>query len=234
MPILEVTNMSAGYGSTVIVHGVSIRAEKGKIVSIIGPNGAGKSTLLKAIVAELKQDGKVTFKGEDVSGLPRQTLVRKGIGYVPQSRDVFPSLTINENLEMGGYMLRNKEMRKRREAVLSRFPQLQRAVSRPASTLSGGERKMLGIGRVLMGEPDVMLLDEPGAGLSPEYSRIVREHIVGLSQEGTCIVQVEQQAKEALKIAQWAYVMVAGRMRHEGPGPELLENEDIGFMFLGR
>src|SRR5579872_261089 len=162
--------MSSGYGSMVIVHSVSIKAEAGQVVSIIGPNGAGKSTLLKAVVAELKQDGEVVFKGENVSGLPRQTLVRKGLGYVPQTRDVFPSLSINENLEMGGYMLRNKEMRVRREAVLARFPQLQRAVKRPASTLSGGERKMLGIGRVLMAEPDVMLLDEPGAGLSPEYA----------------------------------------------------------------
>jgi branched-chain amino acid transport system ATP-binding protein len=234
VPILEVNRMSSGYGSMVIVHSVSIKAEAGQVVSIIGPNGAGKSTLLKAVVAELKQDGEVIFKGENVSGLARQTLVRKGLGYVPQINDVFPSLTINENLEMGGYMLKKREMRARRERVLTRFPQLQRAINRAASTLSGGERKMLGIGRVLMAEPDVMLLDEPGAGLSPEYARIVREHIVALAEEGCCIVQVEQQAKEALKIAQWAYVMVAGRMRHEGPSRELLENADIGSMFLGR
>lgn len=234
LAILEVTDMTAGYGSTMIVHGVSMRADLGQVISIIGPNGAGKSTLLKAIAAELKQGGHVSLKGEDVTGLPRQTLVRKGMGYVPQTQEVFPSLTINENLEMGGYMLKKREMLLRRERIMERFPQLQKAVKRPASTLSGGERKMLGIGRVLMAEPQVMLLDEPGAGLSPEYAHVVREHIISLTEEGRCVVQVEQHAKEALKMAHWAYVMVAGRVRHEGPGPELLEDSDIGSMFLGR
>lgn len=234
MALLEVENLSAGYGAMMIVHEVSVKADAGQIVALIGPNGAGKSTLLKAIASELKPEGAVRFKGEDVTGIPRQNLVRKGLGYVPQTRDVFTSLSVDENLEMGGYILRKEAVRTRRQRVLDRFPQLKPATKRAASTLSGGERKMLGIGRVLMGEPEVMLLDEPGAGLSPEYARVVREHIVELAREGTCILMVEQQAIEALKIADWAYVMVAGRIRHEGPGKELLENEDIGAMFLGR
>jgi ABC-type branched-subunit amino acid transport system ATPase component len=232
--LLEVDKLSAGYGAMMIVHDVSVSADAGQIVTLIGPNGAGKSTLLKAIASELKPQGRVQFKGQDVTGIPRQNLVRKGLGYVPQTRDVFPSLSVDENLEMGGYTLRKEAVRTQRQRVLDRFPQLKPATKRAASTLSGGERKMLGIGRVLMAEPEVMLLDEPGAGLSPEYARVVREHIVELAREGTSILMVEQQAVEALKIADWAYVMVAGRIRHQGPGQDLLNNEDIGAMFLGR
>ncbi|MCL6596469.1 MAG: ABC transporter ATP-binding protein [Firmicutes bacterium] len=224
-----------GYGSTVIVHGVSLRAEEGQIVSIIGPNGAGKSTLLKAVAGQLrKQSGRVLLRGEDVSTLSHDVLARRGIGFVPQNRDVFPSLTVEENLEMGGYLLPPPVVRERKEEVLSRFPQLRPALHRRASTLSGGERKMLGVGRVLMMKPDVLLLDEPSAGLSPEYTQTLLQHIVQLAKEGNTVVMVEQHAAEALSLADWAYVLVAGATRHEGPGRMLLENEDIGAMFLGK
>ena len=216
-----------------IVHGVSLQADAGEIVTIIGPNGAGKSTFIKGIAAELKYEGTVELQGANVTGMASQDLVRKGLGYVPQIRDVFPSLSVGENLEIGGYMLRKHEVRQRREAVLERFPQLKPALKRPAATLSGGERKMLGIGRVLMANPQVMLLDEPSAGLSPQYTRVVHEHIVELAKEGRCIVMVEQRAMEALRMANRAYLMVGGRVRYDGPSSDLLEDADVGRMFLG-
>lgn len=233
MTVLSVHEMVTGYGPMTIVHGVSLQADEGEIVTIIGPNGAGKSTLIKGIAAELKYEGAVELLGQDVTGSASQDLVRKGLGYVPQIRDVFPSLTVNENLEIGGYMLRKQEVRQRRDAVLDRFAQLKPALKRQAATLSGGERKMLGIGRVLMANPRVMLLDEPSAGLSPQYTRIVHEHVVELAKEGRCIVMVEQRAVEALRMADRAYVMVGGRVRFDGSSAELLEDADMGRMFLG-
>jgi ABC-type branched-subunit amino acid transport system ATPase component len=231
--VLAVNEMSTGYGPTIIVHNVSLQAHAGEIVTIIGPNGAGKSTFIKGIAAELKYTGRVELQGKDVTGRASQDLVRDGLGYVPQIRDVFPSLTVSENLEIGGYMMRKKEVRERRDDVLERFPPLKPAVKRQASTLSGGERKMLAIGRVLMANPRVVLLDEPSAGLSPQYTRVVHDHIVELAKEGRCIVMVEQRAIEALRMADRAYLLVSGRIRYEGSSTGLLEDEDMGRMFLG-
>jgi ABC-type branched-subunit amino acid transport system ATPase component len=233
LTVLVVTDMTTGYGPVTIVHGVSLHASPGEIVTIIGPNGAGKSTLIKGVAAELKYTGTVSLLGKDVTGVASQNLVRDGLGYVPQIRDVFPSLTVNENMEIGGYMLGKQEVRKRRDEVIERFPQLKPALKRQAATLSGGERKMLGIARVLMANPQVILLDEPSAGLSPQYTRVVHDHIVELAKEGRCIVMVEQRAVEALRMANRAYLMVSGRIRYEGSGTALLEDQDMGRMFLG-
>lgn len=235
MTVLEATEVVTGYGQTEIVHGVSLSVNAGEVVSIIGPNGAGKSTLIKAIAGSLPlHRGSVSLEGADISRLAQDIRVRKGMGYVPQTRDVFPSLTVRENLAMGGYLCKRKELATRRDAVLDRFPQLSRVIDSRAGKLSGGERKLVGIGRVLMANPTVLLLDEPSAGLSPQYAAVVRDHIQALANEGQALLMVEQHAIEALEISQRAIVLVAGNVHYFGAADELLRDEDLGQMFLGR
>lgn len=234
MALLEIENLSTGYGGAPIVKSVSLHGDAGKVTAILGPNGAGKSTLLKAIAGELRWDGIIRLKGEVITGLPGQHLVRRGLGYVAQTRDVFPSLTVRENLEIGGYTLSRKVRVARLASMIDRFPVLGRTISRAASTLSGGERKILGIGRVLMTEPDLLLLDEPTAGLAPQVARNIREHIRSLATEERGVVMVEQQAVEALRMADRGYILVAGEVRHVGSAEELLCDSDIGAMFLGK
>ena len=231
--VLRAEGITAGYGPVPIIHEVSLSAEAGRIVAILGPNGAGKSTLLKAIFGYLKpRAGRVFLRGADVTGLAPEALVSRGIGYVPQVSNVFPTLTVRENLEMGAY-LRRGAVREHIDAVLSIFPDLGRALERRAGTLSGGQRSMLAMGRGLMLDPAVLLLDEPTAGLAPEYTREVWRQIKRVAESGTAVVVVEQNATAALQAADWAYVLVAGRNRHADRAGALLDNPDLGRMFLG-
>ena len=231
--VFRADGITAGYGPVPIVQDVSIRAEAGQIVAILGPNGAGKSTLLKALFGYLKpRSGHLFVSGTDVTGLAPEELVRRGIGYVPQVGNVFPGLTVRENLEMGAY-LRRTGVREQLNAVLGTFPDLGRALERRAGTLSGGQRSMLAMGRGLMLDPTVLLLDEPTAGLAPEYIGEVWRQVKRVAAAGTTIVVVEQNATAALQAADWAYVLVAGRNRHDDKASVLLDNPDLGRMFLG-
>jgi ABC-type branched-subunit amino acid transport system ATPase component len=235
MNSLTAEDVVTGYGKTEIVHGVSLSVEPGQVVSIIGPNGAGKSTLIKAIAGALPtQKGRVRLGDTDLTKAGQDVRTRLGIGYVPQTKDVFPSLTVKENLAMGGYLCDRKTLDRRRDEVLDRFPQLKRVIDSRAGKLSGGERKLVGIGRVLMAEPSVLLLDEPSAGLSPQYAAVVRDHIVALATDGKALLVVEQHAVEALEISHEAMVLVAGSAHYYGSAGQLLRDEDLGQMFLGR
>lgn len=234
-PLLQVENLSAGYGRDAVVVGVSLRLRAGEIACIIGPNGAGKSTLIKAIANEaVTLGGRVVLRARDITRLGASELARLGVGWVPQLNDVFATLTVRENLEMGGYLMPPRQVPERVEEVLRLFPILQPLEHRTAGKLSGGERKVLALGRALMPKPSILLLDEPTANLSPEMSRMVLEdYIVALAAQGVGVVLVEQRAVAALKISDWGYVMIGGRLTVEGRASELLERDDMSNVFLG-
>jgi len=235
-PVLEVRDLVAGYGAAPIVHGVAVSVGAGEVATIVGPNGAGKSTLLKAITGQCEiLGGSVHLEGNDVTGLRGDRLARRGIGYVPQVKDVFGALTVQDNLEMGGYLLPRRDIAARVDEVLATFPALAQMRTRTASKLSGGERKMLAIARVLMLRPRVIILDEPTANLAPTLARDVLEHQVrALAQAGSAVVLVEQRASEALAVGDWGYLLVAGRLTVSSAASELVAREDIGELFLGR
>jgi ABC-type branched-subunit amino acid transport system ATPase component len=208
----------------------------GEIVTIVGPNGAGKSTFLKAVVGMIPaMDGRVSLEGEDVTNMRANHLAKRGLGYVPQVNDVFDTLNVLDNLGMGGYLLTKAEVPRRVEAVLDVFPALKKMLKRTASKLSGGERKMLAMARVLMLQPRILVLDEPTSNLSSELSRVLlEEHVLRLSRAGTAVLIVEQKALAALAVSDWAYVMAGGTMKVSSDAKELLAREDIGEVFLGR
>ena len=236
MAVLRLQEVAAGYGAAAIVSGVSISVGPGEVVSVIGPNGAGKSTLLKAITGRLPvMTGMVTFGDRDITNMRGHRLARMGLGFVPQTKDVFDTLTVTENLEMGGYLLTKAQLTGRIEAVLSTFPALADMRSRTASKLSGGERKMLAVARVLMLEPAVLILDEPTSNLSPELSRaVLRDQVRRLADSGTAVLLVEQKAFEALGVSDWAYILVAGRIEIAGRASEIVARPDIREVFLGQ
>jgi ABC-type branched-subunit amino acid transport system ATPase component len=232
MSILEVEGVVSGYTDIDILNGVSINVEKGKIVSIIGPNGAGKSTLLKTIIGMLKpRSGRIMFEGRDIAGMTTHTIVAQGMGFVPQEKNTFPSLTVMENLEMGAFL--KHEIGDILDEVYHIFPVLQEKSHQRATTLSGGEIKMLAMGRAMMLEPNVLLLDEPTAGLSPKFREIVFEKIRDINDTGTTILMVEQNAKKALSISHRGYVLEIGQNRFEGEGLSLLEDENVLKLYLG-
>jgi ABC-type branched-subunit amino acid transport system ATPase component len=233
---LQVEDLAAGYGGAPIVNEASARVGLGEIVTIVGPNGAGKSTLLKAVVGMIPaMHGRVTLAGEDVTNMRANLLARRGLGYVPQVNDVFDTLTVADNLSMGGYLLPRPEIPRRTEAVLEVFPALKRMLKRTASKLSGGERKMLAMARVLMLEPKLLVLDEPTSNLSAELSRVLlEEHVSRLGKAGAAVLIVEQKALAALQISDWAYVMAGGTVTLSSGAKELLARKDIGEVFLGR
>ncbi|MBA7673898.1 High-affinity branched-chain amino acid transport ATP-binding protein LivF [subsurface metagenome] len=233
MSLLEVSNVVAGYGETEILHGVSITIEKGQIVTIIGPNGSGKSTLLKTIFGLLQpKKGRVRFRKEDITGIAPEVVVRKGLSYVPQSSNVFPSLSINENLEMGAFV-RTDDFRQRLEEVYDLFPDLAERRKDRAGTLSGGQRQMLALARALMLDPVLLLLDEPSAGLAPNLVNSVFEKILGINSAGVAILLVEQNAREALGLSSWGYVLASGQNQLEDRGENLLKNPEIVKLYLG-
>jgi len=227
-PLLQADEVSFGYGSLMIVDQVSIGVGAGEIVALLGPNGAGKSTLVKGLIGHLPlRGGVIRLNGSDISTTPVPTRVRMGVGYVPQIRDVFPPLTVWENLGMGGYPLPRRAVRERAEAVLGIFPSLKDKHRRRAGTLSGGERKMLAIGRALMANPSLLILDEPTSNLAPIVVRGVLEEIVGgLAEAGQAVLMVEQRVKMTLEVASFGYVLVQGKVRLARSARELRDAED--------
>jgi branched-chain amino acid transport system ATP-binding protein len=231
---LDIHGLTAGYGGPPIIEDIVVRAKAGEITALVGPNGAGKSTLLKAIAGVIRPSaGTVTLGGLDVSGRPPEQLVRAGLSYVPQVANVFPNMTIRENLEMGGYVRRRRGLKARIDEMFTLFPDLQTASRRPARTLSGGQRNMLAMARGLMTEPSVMLLDEPTAGLSPIYVTAVWDHVVTVRALGVAVVVVEQNTRRTLQYADWAFVLTLGRNALEGTGKDLLSNPEVANLYIG-
>ncbi len=233
MPLLEVRDIHSGYGDMEVLHGISIHVDSGEIVTIIGPNGAGKSTLLKTVFGLLKPTaGRVLFQGQDITGLPPHRIVQLGMCYVPQVDNVFPSLTVQENLEMGGFILRG-DLRERLERVYRLFPVLRERRRQRVGKMSGGERQMVAMGRALIMDPSLLLLDEPTAALAPNLVTQVFESIQRIRDSGVAILIVEQNARQALEISDRGYVFVDGMNRYQGSGRELLADEEVGRLFLG-
>ena len=233
MSVLRVERVSAGYEQMEILHDVSIEVRVGEIVTLIGPNGAGKSTLMKTVFGLLRpRRGIIQLEGDDITGLAPSALVRRGISYVPQVDNVFPSLTVEENLEMGA-VIRRDDVRPRLEEVLALFPNLRAKRRLEAGGLSGGERQMVAMGRALMLDPRLLLLDEPSAGLSPVLVDTVFEKIEAINRGGVAILLVEQSAREALRRSHRGYLLAGGQVRLEGSGPALLENPDVARLYLG-
>jgi branched-chain amino acid transport system ATP-binding protein len=232
--LLKAEAVVAGYLPGVdILRGVDLTLDDGELVGIIGPNGAGKSTLIKAIFGLVPvRDGFVTLRGRDISNLAAHTLVALGVGYVPQRANVFPSLTVEDNLRMGLY-LDPKSWDERVAAVVEIFPLLADRSDQRAGYLSGGERQMVAIGRALMMDPSVLLLDEPSAGLSPGNQDLVFERVRRIADSGVSIVMVEQNARRCLQIADRAYVLDQGRNAHTGPGRDLLHDPRVIDLYLG-
>ncbi len=233
MSLLEVKGIYGGYGGADILHGVEFRVEPGEIVVIIGPNGAGKSTVMKAIFGLVSvREGHIFFIGEEITNLRTDIIVRRGMCYVPQEYNVFPSLTIKENLEMGAF-IRTDDISEQLEHVYEIFPLLKERRRQTAGSLSGGERQMVAIGRALMLEPRLLMLDEPTAGLSPRFVDLIFERIRAINDLGISLLMVEQNARHALSFAQRGYIMTIGQCRFEDTGPNLLANPDVAEMFLG-
>jgi len=231
---LSVEGLTAGYGGPPIIEQVNLTARRGAITAIVGPNGAGKSTLLKAVAGLIRPAaGRVFVEGKEVSGLPAEKLIRRGVAYVPQVENVFPDLTVRENLDMGGYV-RKSGTRERIEQLFLLFPDLKASAHRRASTLSGGQRTMLALARGLMVDPAVLILDEPSAGLSPRFQGLLWERIEQIRSTNVAVVIVEQNTRETLRHAQWAYVLVLGRNRLEGTGHDLLEDDEVVDLYVGR
>jgi ABC-type branched-subunit amino acid transport system ATPase component len=233
--VLRVEGITAGYyGGPPIIEQVSIQAHRGAITAIVGPNGAGKSTLLKAVAGLIRPTaGRIFIQGKEITGQPAEAVVRRGIAYVPQVENVFPDLTIRENLDMGGY-IRKSGVRERIEQLFELFPDLKASAHRHASMLSGGQRTMLALARGLMVDPAVLILDEPSAGLSPRFQGLIWERIEQIRSTNVAILIVEQNTRETLRHAQWAYVFVLGKNRLEGTGRDLLEDPEVVNLYVGR
>ena len=233
MSLLEVSGVYGGYGGVDILNGVNLRVEDGEIIVVIGANGAGKSTAMKAIVGLVQiREGSVTFDGAEITRKRPDEVARLRLCYVPQERNVFPSLTVQENLEMGAY-LRNDDYSAQMEAVYEIFPPLREKRSQEAGTLSGGQRQMVAMGRALMLDPRLLLLDEPTAGLSPKITEQIFDKIKEINAHGVGILMVEQNARDSLALADRGYVLAMGRNRFEDTGANLLANHEVAEMFLG-
>jgi ABC-type branched-subunit amino acid transport system ATPase component len=232
---LRAAGVTAGYGADPVIRDITVHADPGEVVSLVGANGSGKSTLLKSLVGVVRVSaGAVTVGETDVTNWPPEDVARAGVGYVPQVDDVFAPLTVRENLEMGGYLLRPKEVRDRVDRVIAVFPRLGSMLTRHAGKLSGGERKMLAMGRVLMLEPSVFLLDEPTANLAPAVARaLLEEHVRRLAQDGASVLVVEQRARAVLAISDRTYVLAGGQVRMEGTPAELAASPAFVESFLG-
>ena len=234
MSLLEMTDLHGGYGGVDILNGVDIRVGPGEIVTVIGPNGAGKSTALKAVFGLIKvRRGDIRFEEERILGLEPHQIVRRGLCYVPQESNVFTTLTVRENLEMGAF-IRSDDYSAQFEQVYEIFPLLWERRSTPARTLSGGQRQMVAIGRALMLEPKLLLLDEPTAGLAPQFADLILEKVREINGRGVGILMVEQNARQALELSHRGYVLTMGSNRFEDTGANLLANREVAEMFLGR
>ncbi len=233
MTLLEASQMTGGYGEMDILDAVDLSVDAGEIVSVIGPNGAGKSTAMKAIfgIVHLRQ-GRVTFDGEDITNVATESQVRRGIAYVPQERNIFPNLTVHENLEMGAF-IRSDDISASLAHIYELFPPLLEKKRQPAGELSGGQRQMVAIGRALMVAPKLLMLDEPTAGLSPKFMAEIFDRIIAVNNTGVGILMVEQNARQALEISHRGYVLATGRNRFTDAGASLLANDEVTKSFLG-
>ncbi len=233
--LLEVEEVFAGYGKIEVLHGTSIRVREGEIVCIIGPNGSGKSTLLKTIVGLLKPTrGSVRLSGKEVGRLDPQEKVRLGMAYIPQGRNVFPSLTVLENLQMGGVSLGDAgAVRRAVEEVLEEYPVLKGRVRAQAGNLSGGEKQILALARAVMTRPRLILLDEPSIGLAPRIIEEIYNRLQEINRRGVSLAIVEQNARKALAVAHRGYVLDLGVTRLEDTGAHLLDNEEVRMLYLG-
>ena len=233
MSFLIGENMTGGYGGADILHDCTIGVEQGEIAVVVGPNGAGKSTAMKAVFGMLNiREGKVLMDGEDISSLSPQARVQKGMGFVPQNNNVFTTMTVEENLEMGAF-IREDEISATMAQVFELFPILKEKRSQPAGELSGGQRQQVAVGRALMTQPKVLMLDEPTAGVSPIVMDELFDRIIEIAKTGIAILMVEQNAKQALNIADKGYVLVQGRNRYTDTGEALMNDPEVRKAFLG-
>lgn len=233
MALLEARNVHGGYGGMNILNGVSMAIEADEVGVIVGPNGAGKSTMLKAIFGLLEvNQGEILLRGEPITNLSPDRLVHRGMGFVPQEKNIFPSLTVEENLEMGAY-IHPQRFRSMLEQIYDFFPPLKDKRRQPAGELSGGQRQMVAMGRALMVEPSLLLLDEPTAGLSPLYMNEIFARVQEINAAGVGILMVEQHAKQALAIADKGFVLAAGQNRFTDTGDNLLNDPEVAKSFLG-
>ena len=234
MSLLEVDALEAGYDDALVLRGVSLRADAHEIVAVIGPNGAGKSTMLKAVYGlVMRRGGSVRFDGEDVTGMRPDRLTRRGLNFVPQTANVFPSLTLAENLHVSALVLPKGERRAAGERMRELFPILAERPGQRAGTLSGGQRKLVALARALVTQPRLLLLDEPSAGLSPQAMDTVFQKLVEINGLGIGIVMVEQNARRALALAHRGYVLDTGRNAIEGSGADLLRDPQVSALYLG-
>jgi len=233
MSLLDVRGLEAGYGDLQVLFGVDLHVEEGEYVAIVGPNGAGKSTAMKAVVGlAAHMGGEITFDGEDIAGLPPQNIIERGVGYVPQSDNVFPTLTVEENLTIGAYLLGDLPD-ERREVVLEQFPILGERPDQRAGNLSGGQQQMLAMARALIPDPPLLLLDEPSAGLAPDLVEEMFDHIDRINERGVTVLIVEQNAKTALRRCDRGYVLAQGENRYTDDGDALLSDPEVRQQFLG-
>jgi len=233
--LLELSGVTAGYGNTTVIHDIDLAVEEGSIACLIGPNGSGKSTLMKSVYGFADVfDGTVTFDGEDVTGHSPQESLAAGMSYVLQSASVFPDMSVHENMLMGGYAFEDDDRaRERAEELYDEFPILGDIRQQTAGTLSGGQRRLLELARALMVDPELMLLDEPSIGLEPKFIDDVFERIRQLNDLGTTILLVEQNAEKGLSVADRGFVLASGEIKFTGTGTELLEDEEVGRLYLG-
>ena len=235
-PILQVKGLRAGYGRAEVLHGIDIEVQPGGVITVIGPNGAGKSTLLNTLMGILPGQGVIEFRGQDISTLSLEDRVMNGMALVPEKRELFGSMAVEDNLLLGGFRqmrLGNAKWRSRMDDVYSIFPRLQERRTQLAGTLSGGERQMLAVGRALMSSPDLLMLDEPSLGLAPLIVREIFAIIERLRQTGVTIVLVEQNARAALQVADHGYVLEMGELSAQGPASELAVDPRVIETYLG-
>ncbi len=233
MSYLEAADMTGGYGKADILHGCTLTVEKGQIAVIVGPNGAGKSTAMKAVFGMLPlREGRVTLDGDDITSLSPQDRVKRGMGFVPQVNNVFPTMSVQENLEMGAF-IRDDDFRDTMEQVFDLFPILKEKRRQNAGELSGGQRQQVAVGRALMTQPKLLMLDEPTAGVSPIVMDELFDRIIEVARTGISILMVEQNARQALEIADKGYVLVQGENRYTDTGKALLADPEVRRTFLG-
>lgn len=232
--MLKVENLYTAYGKIIALKGVSIDVSKGEIVTLIGANGAGKTTVLKTIAGLLKsQQGKITFNDRDITRMPAHLVVKNGISLAPEGRKIFPLLSVMENLEMGAFTRSPHEIKENLDLVFSYFPILSERKNQPGGTLSGGEQQMLAIGRALMSQPTLLLLDEPSLGLAPKLVETIFEIIARIHAQGTAILLIEQNANMALSVASRGYVIESGKIVISATSKELLQNQQVQAAYLG-
>lgn len=234
-PLLSIENLKVAYGPTEVLHGVTLDVNPGEIVTLIGSNGAGKTTLLKSLFgAPRAREGRIVFRGEDITEVPTHRVARRGLSLVPEGRHIFPAMSVVENLKMGLTARPNPTgVEEDLQAIFKLFPRLEERSTQRAGTLSGGEQQMLAIGRSLMAKPELLLLDEPSLGLAPLVVKAIFETLKQVASQGMTIFLVEQNANQALRLADRAYVLTNGRITLTGQGLELLANKDVQKAYLG-